>query len=428
MKVLIVSHNPLSTYQNMGKTMMSLFSEFKKEELCQLYIYPTVPNADMCGSYYRITDKDVLRFYGSFRVKGKEIIPDASFHQMFENSGDEKIYRTPKNQKSSRILLRDMMWTFARWYSKDLENWLIREAPTVIWVAPGISGFLYDIVEKISKKFSLPVVTYICDDYYFTTPPREMFSRIRCVRLRGKIEKLMQKSAQAIVICPELKETYERHFSVPLNVVMTGSSMPAAEGRSLKETFGCISYFGNIRCNRYISLADVGKALDAINEEKNTSCRLRIYTDEKNREILSVFDGIQSIELCAFVVGDALERAMSEADYLLHVEAFDEASIERVRYSVSTKIADSLASGIPLIAYAPPQVASMQHLIRGACALTVLDPSELKTALSEVLEDGQPGELAVQNALAVALKDHNTEHNSQRMKAILCQAEGSSSL
>ena len=46
--------------------MASLFSEFKKEELCQLYIYPTIPDIEYCNSYYRITDIGVLKNYFAF--------------------------------------------------------------------------------------------------------------------------------------------------------------------------------------------------------------------------------------------------------------------------------------------------------------------------------------------------------------------------
>ena len=39
MKVLIISHLPVATQNNMGKTFLSLFSAFEREELCQMYIY-----------------------------------------------------------------------------------------------------------------------------------------------------------------------------------------------------------------------------------------------------------------------------------------------------------------------------------------------------------------------------------------------------
>ena len=85
MKILIISHNPLSTYQNMGKTMLSLFHAFDKNELCQLYIYPSLPDVDSCKSFFRITDKDILRSYYKFKVRGKEVFADLDNHNIFEN-------------------------------------------------------------------------------------------------------------------------------------------------------------------------------------------------------------------------------------------------------------------------------------------------------------------------------------------------------
>ena len=57
MKALIISHNPITTHGSMGKTMLTLFSAFKKEELCQLYIYPSLPDIDFCNAYFRVTDR-----------------------------------------------------------------------------------------------------------------------------------------------------------------------------------------------------------------------------------------------------------------------------------------------------------------------------------------------------------------------------------
>ena len=50
------------------------------------------------------------------------------------------------------------------------------------------------------------------------------------------------------------------------------------------------------------------------------------------------------------------------------MEAFDKENRDRVRYSVSTKIIESLASGRPLLAYGPEDVASMAYLRRNDCA------------------------------------------------------------
>ena len=116
MKVLIISHNPFSTYQSMGKTFLSLFSKFDKEELCQLYIYPTIPDVDVCNSYYRITDKDVLKSYLHFgKVSSREIKSDEidiTVHEKFENKKDEKLYNREKNYFT--MIGRDLMWKFSK--------------------------------------------------------------------------------------------------------------------------------------------------------------------------------------------------------------------------------------------------------------------------------------------------------------------------
>ena len=61
MKVLIMSHNPITDYNSMGKTFLGLFSAFSEDELCQFYVYPTLPNIKVCESYYRMTDREALR-------------------------------------------------------------------------------------------------------------------------------------------------------------------------------------------------------------------------------------------------------------------------------------------------------------------------------------------------------------------------------
>ena len=95
MKVLIISHNPISTVNNNGKTMLTLFSSFEQEELCQLYVAPALPDVKKCNSYFRITDKDILKSYYRFCVRGREIKPceiDTFSHLQYESEKDEKLY------------------------------------------------------------------------------------------------------------------------------------------------------------------------------------------------------------------------------------------------------------------------------------------------------------------------------------------------
>lgn len=406
----------------MGKTLLSLFSGFEKEELCQLYIYPTIPDIDFCSSYYRVTDKDVLKSYLKFSVKGRQINKNEinpSLHSMFENPEDEAKYRNRKNKTAFRMILRDLMWSFSHWYNKNLKNWVKAQGPNCIFVAPGTAQFLYNMALKISKDFNIPIVTYVCDEYYFVKKTKGILDKIRVASLKKKINKLMLKSSHIVTICESLKELYSKEFSVPATVIMTGTNYTLKETPQTNDIFKSITYMGNIRCNRFNSLAEIGKALKQINEQKNTDFSLNVYTAEKDNSILNVLKDIDTIKLCGYVSGDEFDRVLHGADMLLHTEAFDEQSVDSVKNSVSTKIADSLASGTCLFAYGPHEVASMRHLIDNDCAIVSTSSENLKQTLEKAFFDAELRKKVCENAIKTAKEFHNSEQNSQKLYSLL---------
>lgn len=386
-----------------------------------MYIYPTVPDVDVCSSYYRVTDKDVLDSILKFKKPGGELDKSkiaSAKKELFENGEDAKLYKKQGKKDPFKRLMRDAMWSLSRWYTKDLEAWLEREAPTAIFLSPGYAKFIYDIALKISKKLNIPIITYICDDYYFVNEPKGLLGKLQLFLLRKKTDKLMKKTSHLITICDDIKELYEKKFGVPASVVMTGNSYGVSESISVSDAPKAICYFGNISCNRHVSLAEIGRALDRLNETLGASYSLKIYTGEKNPDILRAFDGIKSISLCGFVSGKEFEDTLRASDMLLHTEAFDKASIDLVKHSVSTKIADSLASGIPLFAYGPAEVASMKHLIKHDAAIVCTSPEELEKTLSEAFDDADLRRRAAENGLETARKYHDAAKNSREIKAL----------
>ena len=422
MKVLLISHNPISTYQNMGKTFLSLFNCFRKEELCQLYIYPSVPDIERCESYFRVTDKEALKSCFGKRKIGRVIAAEeilTAKRKLFEDERDETLYRNPKNQKAFRSLLRDDIWQCSHWYNKNLRGWIEKEQPTCIFVAPGTGKFLYNIAIKLSKKYNLPIVSYICDDYYFLKPKRGFLEKTFSKKLKRKIGELFSRTEYIVAISKEISSAYSERFRLPCSTIMTGSNYPIRQNIVQSESIASLTYMGNIRCNRFHSLAEIGAILDEINAEHSTDYTLQIYTAETNEEILNCLKRYSSVKLNKFVSGEEFGKIFHSADMLLHVEAFDEESIDRVKFSVSTKIADSLGSGICLFAYGPPCVSSMKHLIENDCAICVVSKDELKEKLFLALNNGVLREEKARNALVTAQKYHNQDVTSREFYSLM---------
>ena len=105
---------------------------------------------------------------------------------------------------------------------------------------------------------------------------------------------------------------------------------------------------------------------------------------------------------------------------LLHIESFTKESIDRVKHSVSTKIADSLGAGIPLLAYAPNSIASVTHLQKHCAAFVATDKEKLLQVLTEALTVEARRKMS-QFQLEAAKTYHSSEVNSQKLHKVLMQ-------
>lgn len=116
--------------------------------------------------------------------------------------------------------------------------------------------------------------------------------------------------------------------------------------------------------------------------------------------------------------GEEFYRVLHSSDLLLHVEAFDAESIDLVKHSVSTKIADSLASGICLLAYGPEQVASIRHLLDNECAFCITSKEKLKDGLKLIFTDKNLRFRFANKALETARIWHDAETTSKKFYSL----------
>ena len=418
MKVLIISHCQLSVGYSIGKTLASLFAAFNKRELCQLYVHAGFPDIDICNSYYRLTDKDVMKGIFRFGAKGKEVAATGNY----ADNADKKSAK-PLRAEKLKELLRDALWKVSPWFGKDLRAFIEREKPTCIFVAVGSGKFIYDVALKISKVYNILIITYVCDAYYFNRTDKSLTGRLWSRKLRKKSDKLFTSSKALVSICREMSEIYQKTFHTPAYTVMTGSSIRKSKLFDKNVKVKNVNYFGKLSLKRYESILDIGRALDEINLSGSEKFNLNVFCGGITEETRTLFKDVKSIRLHDFVRGEDFEREFFASDILLHVESFDPFIKERVKYSVSTKIADSLASGIPVFAYGPKGIASIDYLAENAAAITATDKGELKDMLKEALYNAELREKTVLNAKALAEKNHNAEAVSEKIRQIILSAE-----
>ena len=419
MKTLIISHNPLTTYESMGKTLSGLFYSFSTEELCQLYIYPTIPNNDKCHSFFRITDKEVLHSFFFKRIKGKVVSPVINNFELYENFKDKQFYTNKRSQGLFRLFVRDLMWKFSFWFSRELKIWIEKEKPDIIFLAAGMSKFIYDICFKICKKYKLKVVSYICDDYYFSPKNMTLLSRTYYKYLKKKIDKLMTCSSCVIFICQEMEKKYSQFFNLKNHfTIMTPYTKLSCENvvqTKIKE----FNYFGNIRLGRYQCLYEIGVNLEKYNRINKTNIKLNIYSPETDSQILSLFNKVDSIVFKGFVTGDEYEEAYNKTQCFVHCESFENEYKNLTRFSISTKIPDVLSSGKPLLMYGPSNIACTSYLNENNAAFLCMNKEDLFDKISQLVSGKAPVKIIVKNAIRTARINHSLEYNSLKLKNII---------
>lgn len=156
----------------------------------------------------------------------------------------------------------------------------------MVFAAVGKQELLYDMAMTVVRQRSIPLVSYVCDDYYYSCGDGSLIQRLRRKHLCGKIRELMRTTALTVTICQELTDGYTKTFGVNAETVMTCPVVHIRPYTTLETGSGRLVYMGNIEAGREQSLMDLGRVLDAENRALGTAYTLEIYTGNKYPEPL----------------------------------------------------------------------------------------------------------------------------------------------
>lgn len=403
MKILIVSHNVLSKNTNMGKTLLSYFKDFKDEDIAQLYIHSEVPTVDICKNYYRVTDKDTAKsVFGckAGRILGQNDIQyNRESTKTYDNT-EKKLRKYILRKTPVTYALRNAVWKCGHWYNKKLKQWIDDFSPDCVFFASGDCSFIYDIALKIAKSRNIPLYVSCMDDFYFNNINKDkIFGKFQHKRFMSHVKKTMSYATALFCICDSMSCEYSELFNKKCVTLHTASSF-SGQLTADKDKKEGISYIGNLSQNRYLQLVDIGRELKKLGHE------LDVYSPEVSSEIKEYLVSENGINYKGFIGTDEVKRVMARSIAVIHTESFDEGARARVKYSVSTKIADSLMSGTCIFAYGPEDVASIKYLKDNGAAVCVTSKEGLADGLKSLIYDENVRNTAVDNATVLANKNH----------------------
>lgn len=408
-KILIISNQCLSQTSSNGRTLLNMLFGYPSHLLAQFYIHGTRDNS-LCQKYFNVSDKDALYAFLGKKPK-KHPVSGIEKNAVFAK---KKLRHSCKN-----MVLRDIVWMSFRWWTEDFSKFIENFAPDGVLFQAGDSPFMYAIALKISQTRKIPLIMYNSEGYvlkdkiYYSAKRYSPWNILLLRRLRRQYGLLMKYCSHCIYSTEELEKSYH-HIYPHKNKSTIYISTDIKPQKNIKKSGPfTLSYCGNLGVGRFDALIEVADTLHTLNK----NAKLIICANPPEGYNLDRLFKKPVVDYRGFVSYNEVLSITSSSDMVLHCEKTDR--VIDLKYAFSTKIADSLACGIPFLVYASKEYPFVKYLKKYNAAHIAENINELSAVLKKCMTDREYLIKPVENALSLADKNHNIIRNSKAFTEIL---------
>lgn len=291
----------------------------------------------------------------------------------------------------------------------------------MIFYASGDYIFSYEMALYISKKYNLPLVISVVDDYYFQRPRNKgPIAWWNTWRFRKTMEKTMAHAKGAFYIHPVMERMYREKFL--LNGAVLYKNAPICKTAEPDNEAVRIAYFGGLGLQRDDALVEIGKMIRKLISDG--SVLLDVYSSESRPDILERMTVENGIRFHGQISAENVVRAQEECNILVFAESTAPELTERLRCSLSTKIPEYLGSNRCMLAYGPAEAGSISYLLDNHVACVATNPEQLEDSLREILFSLNVRRRYAEGQMELALENHGKERNNKVLEEMIRSAVG----
>jgi len=413
LKVLLITRECLRTDANEGNVLLNLFQDLPIE-LANIYCKPGLPDTELCGSYFQLTDRMALENILRHTPMGRAVQPVGA-HESQAVSAEKENKRFYDFFRRHNLTLfhcaRELLWKAADFKSPALASFICEFKPDVIFAPLCYSMYVLAVHRHAIGLAGCPAVTYIYDDIYslkqFRLSPLYWINRLIQRRI---IRKTLPYYQFAYTMTQQQADEYSRMLPIPMRVLRKCADVPDMTPKKQAPHDGArLIYAGGVYYGRDKTLARVAESLRALNAEGRRA-RLDIYTSSPLSAAMrkQLDDGSVSF-VHPVVPFDELQALYGESDIALHVESFRLKYALLTRLSFSTKIVDCLASGCAVLAICPDINAGWQYLLSEDAAVCVCREDDISSAVRGLIESPAQKDEYARKALDCLQRNHRRQ-------------------
>lgn len=368
MKVLLITSEEWNDYVYGNGVLTNWFTGFNAE-FAQIYTSPGLPINSICDKYFQITDSQMVRSMLGGRKAGRHISKISKVKDIVEakqNAQRKGVYGFMKKISMTFNtpvqLLRDFIWLAGRYDTEELRKFIQKFNPDIVFCPRYISPKQMRLEKLVSTMTNAPFIAFTADDEASVPKYGSLLYRIRRKAIHRRFSKHISLYSHYFTFSQDQAAEYKSEYGIESSTLMKCGEF--ADKYTPKEIGTPIRlvYAGRLYCNRWKSLAEIGKALQVINKD-GIRMVLDIYTQEemtKEQKLALSEDTFIYMKGC--VPPAELKKVYEDADIALHVESLDKKNRLLTRVSFSTKIIDLMASSCAIMAICWEKHAGYQYL------------------------------------------------------------------
>jgi len=416
-KVLIVGHYP-GDFSGVSITLYNLFSQWPPEKL---FVASCDPINKMLSKrvshYYHFGhNESKIRFFGYFnRSKNVSQILSLEADKLGEKlnsiSNEPKLSTKAKCHNFIKSLLQKTGISFIlRKYcvSPDFLKWIQNFKPDIILSMLGDLSTM-DFAIELKNITGIKLAVYILDDWVHANPANTLFPKIWCSIFNQKFEKVLKYSDIDIAICKKMAYEYSYiykknflYFHNPVDINLFKHFNHKDNDKFI------ISYLGKINRETIEGLKDLVFALNLLG---NPNILLYLYSGTESNYLNKLVTNNKNIQIKKYVQHSNIHLVYLNSDLLFLPLGFTKKSRRYTRLSMPTKISEYMASMVPILLYAPPEVALTEYASSDnfAIILSEKSPFKLKSIIADIYNGKINTDLIKKNAYTLAQEKHNLE-------------------
>jgi len=265
---------------------------------------------------------------------------------------------------------------------------------------------------RLVRKFDLPLVTWIMDDWPVAL---EREDAVAFASLNADWLELLDLSATRLSISDAMSAAFEKRYGFSFTAIANGIDVSAWPSPIQPPASGplVVRYAGSLAEN--MTLSSVRRVAEAV--ERLAAEGIDITMEIKTRELWRrvAAPHFKELQKTKFIVADLEPKAyrawLSAADIVVIGYNFDSDSKSYIQYSLANKLPECLASGSPLLAVGPSDVATISVLNSLDCGVrvTIDDVEEVTAALRSLATSADQRLEVASKAQKIAFEHFNIE-------------------